>query len=388
MKKISTLLFVVISLGASAQKTLVHYWNFNPVITATAPTGDTALAKNPTISLVNGASLKYEGSYTDLVTDAGDTTNLRIAETDPTLEMSFRCRSPYGPLTMNLPTTGYQNIVVKYGLFRSGSGSAFNTVTYTTDGMTWDSVGLKITDGAIATTTGLGSYSVNALASPLDLITLDFTNIPAANNNPNFKIRITYNTAAAGNNRYDNLSLDGDPTTLPLSLQSFSGSIVNNQVSLNWNTLNEVNAKSFSIESSTNKISFTSLGVVSAKNIVGLNAYSFQTNAPSATTYYRLKITDKNGTVSYSSIVVLSTAYAKAISVFPNPAVNSITLSHGQAAICATVNVINAIGQVVATTSVLKGATQTTLDVCRLAKGSYIVSFVNNGKTETTQLVK
>ena len=379
MKKISTLLFVVIALSASAQRTLVHYWNFNQT--------DTSLWHTPTSSKVSGARLDYNGAYADYVADTGDTTNSRD-ESGPAAGFALRVRSPYGAFIMSMPTTGYQGIVVKYGLFRSGSGSSFNTVTYTTDGVKWDSAGLKITDGAIATTTGKGTYAVSAIASPLDLITLDFSGVPDVDNNPNFKIQINFDANVAGNDRYDNISLDGTPTTLALSLQSFTGSIANNQANLNWNTLNEVNAKSFTIEASTDRINFSTLGSVSAKNIAGLNNYSFQTTAPATTTYYSLKITDKVGTVSYSSVVVLNNASGIKLNVFPNPAVNSISLTHAKASVGAAVKVLNTQGKTVATTSIESGATQTSFDVSRLPKGTYIVTFYNNGKVENTQFVK
>ena len=63
---------------------------------------------------------------------------------------------------MSFATTGYEGIVVKFELWKSGSGSSYNKVTYTTDGFTWHSVGLKITDDALHTTTWLGTYSLNA----------------------------------------------------------------------------------------------------------------------------------------------------------------------------------------------------------------------------------
>ena len=380
MKKTFTLLFLVVALGASAQTTLLNYWNFN--------LSDTSAWRTPTISKVAGARLDYSGAYADYVTDAPDMTNSRD-ETGPAAGFALRLRSPYGPFIMTLPTTGYKGIVVKYGLFRSGSGSGFNTVTYTTDGVNWDSAGLKITDGALATTTGVGTYTVNAIAAPLDLITLDFSGIPAVENNPNFKIQINFSTTAAGNNRYDNLSIEGTPAPLAISLQSFNGAIVNKTAKLNWTSSNEVNAKSFSIEASTDRKSFTTIGSVDAKNVKGLNSYQFETAAPTATTYYRLKLVDKNGSFSYSSIVVLNASVAtKKITIFPNPATNYITLSHTQATAGAIVKILSANGKVVSTTAIQQGATQTTVDVTKLAKGSYYVSFQSNGEATTSQFVK
>ena len=380
MRKLFTLLFVVISLGATAQRTLVDYWNFNE--------SDTSLWHTPIISKVSGARLDYFGAYVDYVADGGDTTNSRD-ESGSVPGNSARLRSSYGPLFMTLPTTGYKGIVVKYGLWRSGSGSGFETVTYTTDGLTWDSVGLKITDGAIATTTGLGTFTVNAIAAPLDLITLDFTVIAGVENNPKFQIQINFNTAAAGNNRINNLSMDGDPITLSVSLQSFNGSIVNNTAKLIWTSASEINAKQFVVEASTDRKNFSTVGTLTAKNAKGLNSYEFATAAPASATYYRLKMVDKNGAFSYSSILVLNANISnKKIAVFPNPAVNTITLSHAQALAGASVKITNAAGKTVSVSYVQTGATQTTVDVSKLTKGSYTVTIENNGEKAVSQFVK
>ena len=380
MRKLFTLLFVVISLGATAQRTLVDYWNFNE--------SDTSLWHTPIISKVSGARLDYFGAYVDYVADGGDTTNSRD-ESGSVPGNSARLRSSYGPLFMTLPTTGYKGIVVKYGLWRSGSGSGFETVTYTTDGLTWDSVGLKITDGAIATTTGLGTFTVNAIAAPLDLITLDFTGIAGVENNPKFQIQINFNTAAAGNNRINNLSMDGDPITLSVSLQSFNGSIVNNTAKLIWTSASEINAKQFVVEASTDRKNFSTVGTLTAKNAKGLNSYEFATAAPASATYYRLKMVDKNGAFSYSSILVLNANISnKKIAVFPNPAVNTITLSHAQALAGASVKITNAAGKTVSVSYVQTGATQTTVDVSKLTKGSYTVTIENNGEKAVSQFVK
>jgi len=380
MKRLFTLLSIVITFSASAQKTLIDYWNFNE--------SDTSLYHLPIVSTVAGARLDYFGSYVDYVTDGGDTVNSR-GESGSVPGNSLRLRSPYGPLFMTLPTTGYKGIVVKYGLWRSGSGSGFETVTYTTDGVKWDSAGLQITDGAIPTTTGLGTFTVNATASPLDLITLDFSGIPAVENNPKFQIQINFNTAVAGNNRINNLSVDGDPSPLAVSLQSFNGAIVNSTAKLNWTSASEINAKQFVVEASSDKKNFASVGTVAAKNVKGLNSYEFETAAPATTTYYRLKMVDKNGAFSYSPVVVLNASVsAKKLTVFPNPAVNTITLSHAQALEGASVKILNAAGKTVSVSNLQTGATQTTVDVSKLAKGTYIVSVENNGQKVVSQFVK
>jgi len=74
--------------------------------------------------------------------------------------------------------------------------------------------------------------------------------------------------------------------------------------------------------------------------------------------------------------------------VFPNPAVNTITLSHAQALEGASVKILNAAGKTVSISNLQTGATQTTVDVSKLTKGTYIVSVENNGQKVVSQFVK
>ena len=395
MKKISTLLFVVIALSASAQRTLIHYWNFNAAVGVT----DTSVIFKPTYT-TGGAGLNYAG--TGAVTSfalANDSTNQRLPETDPTTMNYIKVAGPYAPFTWTIPTTGFKNIIVSFAIYSSSKGSKINTITYTLDGNKWDSAGMIMVHndygaGSLVntTTTGKGTYYLtNLTGTPFDSIGLDFSNIPGANNNPLFQVQTTFDPAAtAGNDRYNNLAVDGTPSTLALSLQSFTGAIANNQAKLNWNTLNEVNAKSFTIEANTDRNSFTALGTLAAKNTVGLNSYYFQTASTLATTYYRLKITDKNGSYSYSSVVVLNSSSSLKLTVFPNPAQNVLNVtvvnSKNESAL---VQLVNTLGKVVKqqTVQLIAGTNSVSLAIDNLTKGSYTV-VIKGEATQQKQFIK
>ena len=165
--------------------TLFDYWNFNDAT-------DSATLIFPTIG--NG-HLDYYGSYYDDVD--GSTVNARE---DNAAGTGLRLRNPTGSFVMNLPTTGYKNIVVGFAGTRSGSGSATETISYTLDGTNY------IQDNLDTTT-----YSI-----PEDyrLFQLDFSGIEGANNNASFKVKIDFddNSAATdkGNSRFDNLTVEGN----------------------------------------------------------------------------------------------------------------------------------------------------------------------------------
>ncbi|MFP9115373.1 hypothetical protein ACLI1A_15660 [Flavobacterium sp. RHBU_3] len=171
--------------GGNTEAELFHYWNFNDETTVA-----TLVAPN-----VGNGVLTYGGSYYDSTTESTDM-NARNGDVAGT---TLRLRNPSGDFIMALPTTGHKNIVLTYATMRTSSGSATQTISYTTNGTDY-------------VTTGITSqYAVDVAFS---LITVDFSGIPAVNNNPNFKVKVSFDatssTATSGNNRIDNLTVEGN----------------------------------------------------------------------------------------------------------------------------------------------------------------------------------
>ncbi|MES1219032.1 MAG: T9SS type A sorting domain-containing protein [Bacteroidota bacterium] len=116
----------------------------------------------------------------------------------------------------------------------------------------------------------------------------------------------------------------GGGTPLPIKISSFEVRRNSNNVTLNWQTETEVNAKEFIIERSTENY-FIPIGAVPATNISSGSTYSFiDNNIPATEIQYRLKMVDIDGSYAYST-----TRSIKGISqienfiVFPNPTANS-----------------------------------------------------------------
>jgi PKD repeat protein len=113
---------------------------------------------------------------------------------------------------------------------------------------------------------------------------------------------------------------------LPLNLVSFSASKEGKDALLKWITANEINVSHFEIERSWTGVEFSSIGRVNAFN-QNNNSYNFKdllsrlSNIPSNTTYYRLKMTDKDGKFRYSQTETLKWQDLQntKITVSPNP---------------------------------------------------------------------
>ena len=179
----------------------------------------------------------------------------------------------------------------------------------------------------------------------------------------------------------------GIPSGLPVVVKSFTGSLINGYAKLTWATSNESNIRGYEIEKSSDSKNFTSIGGVAANNKPSSYTFTDQTKVDGVE-YYRLKITNNDGSFIYSSIVSLNDKVGIKLGVYPNPVVSTAIISHPEATSNTSLKIIAINGKTIATYPVQTGATETSVDVSRLVKGSYLVSFESNNKSLTTQFVK
>jgi hypothetical protein len=184
----------------AATPVLLHYWNFNN-------TASTATFLAPSSTIGNGA-LAFDfttvGSTTGYEDSVASTVNSQNAQNGDVDGNALRIRNPVLDFIITAPTTGYKNIVLSFAEDASSASKAAmtNTVSYTLDGTNYISTGLTTT-----------SYSLTSYIDPtFGLESIDFSSITGANDNPNFKIKITFssgNLNTSGNDRIDNLTVVG-----------------------------------------------------------------------------------------------------------------------------------------------------------------------------------
>jgi len=126
------------------------------------------------------------------------------------------------------------------------------------------------------------------------------------------------------------LGYDESNYTFPVELLSFSATVKNGTVVLDWKTAAEFQNKGWDIERYIpGDIAWQKLGFVQGKGTSpALNNYSFiDTRIPTAANIqYRLKQIDENGTVKYSNVVSVRFSAAKTeLSNYPNPVKNITT---------------------------------------------------------------
>lgn len=168
---------------------------------------------------------------------------------------------------------------------------------------------------------------------------------------------------------------------LPLTFLSFTGQPQGNAVTLHWQTANAVNVDHFDIERSANAGVFQDLTSVAATTN-NSNTQNYQALDPSpvtGTNDYRLKEVDVDGQFQYSNIVRVTFGAAAAtekLSLFPNPASNSITIDITlPAATRSVITIYNSSGQPVVQqqAELPQGTSSFTCPIGALAAGQYFV---------------
>jgi len=114
----------------------------------------------------------------------------------------------------------------------------------------------------------------------------------------------------------------------PLSakLTLFQGSESNGAARLNWEINQNENVNHFELERSLDGSTFTSAAIITGNNQTGLVKYSHIDMMPANRVYYRLKITEKEGTARYSRVILLQTKAddSQGLRITSNPVIDRL----------------------------------------------------------------
>lgn len=169
---------------------------------------------------------------------------------------------------------------------------------------------------------------------------------------------------------------------LPVTITEMDGIADKCNAQVKWSTSNETNLKQFEMEVSTDGVKFEKAGTIRSSST---GKYQFNTTQGAGKAYYRLKIIDKDGSVTYSKIVPITTeCNNKVVKVFPNPVRLDQLLNVNIAGYEASVkgDLYSATGQLVKS-YVLKNGPNS-LSVENLAQGFYTLRVLENGTTTET----
>jgi uncharacterized delta-60 repeat protein len=184
--------------------------------------------------------------------------------------------------------------------------------------------------------------------------------------------------------------------TLPVVLTQFYGQKQTGKVLLQWTSTSEENVAQYIVERSNDGKTYTAIGKVAAagnSNLTQNYSYTDQSPYTSNNNYYRLKVQDLNGSVTYSKILIIkfSGELSTDMQVFPNPAKDMLQVQIPAGFNGATsLQVFDITGHLVKTNRyTLNGnSLNTTVDVSTLPTGVYTLKAQAGNNSVVTRFVK
>ena len=163
-------------------------------------------------------------------------------------------------------------------------------------------------------------------------------------------------------------------TVLALSLISFAGSRQGAGVNLEWVISQTQDEAAFTIERSTDGTSWTAIGSIAGQTGDGFFTYSFEdTDPPSGTLQYRLKIGKVSGEVFYSYIIRMDTQDDSQIRLVAG---NKAVTVYFQGALPGGVRIVTAGGETIR----LDRSSRTQYTFSGLMTGVYFLQYELNGR--------
>ena len=177
--------------------------------------------------------------------------------------------------------------------------------------------------------------------------------------------------------------------TLPIAIESTAVfKFNNNAVSINWKTAYEINNNHFEIEYSTDGKTFSSIATIASKNSLQGSSYNYIDYKPQkGKNYYRLKSVDNDGKVQYSKIFLVSFDNKIAVTTYPNPATDKLSVTHNLEGRKLAYIIYDISGKAILSNSISNTST-VNIDVSRVLKGTYIIAIETENQTAQTKFVK
>jgi len=175
-------------------------------------------------------------------------------------------------------------------------------------------------------------------------------------------------------------------TSLPVKLAGFMAVPNNCNVSLSWKSATETNFNRYEVQYSIDGNNFATVGTVNGHG--DNSSYSFIYQPAEAKAFYRLRMADNDGKLTYSDVLLVNTGCKAEVkpSLYPNPVAAALTLS-GLGTGAKKVFIYTADGKEIYNAATSNA--QLVVDAHKWAMGMYHVHIVfDNGKLVTQKFVK
>ena len=176
---------------------------------------------------------------------------------------------------------------------------------------------------------------------------------------------------------------------VPVQLVNFGAAAGDCANAVTWSTATEANFSHFELERASDAADFRAIYTAPA---AGAGRYDFTDASPAATSYYRLRSVDVDGSASYSDVVTVVSDCAAAAAemiIAPNPvsAGHELSIALTAPAQAGTLTVLDLLGRPVHHETLAPGQTAVRLSTLSLAPASYVLRLRDGAHVATQKLV-
>jgi Secretion system C-terminal sorting domain len=224
--------------------------------------------------------------------------------------------NPGGIVNVTVPATAFGGEDVAIGIISSIRITSFpaNTTSITINGITYTSATF-LAGGVTIPTDAFGQPTQTISADPLDGsidVTIPFVTIDNAGREDVTPAFVVLPFSAV----------------LPVRSITLNGNLNAGVITINWNTLGELDVNKFELQRSLNGVNFTAISNQLSKGDGdrSYRAVDNQIGINGKVTYYRIKTIDKNGNYSYSGVIKINLDELKGVTIRPNPFTSVVNL--------------------------------------------------------------
>ena len=182
---------------------------------------------------------------------------------------------------------------------------------------------------------------------------------------------------------------------LPVTYLNFTGTLVNDNALLLWQTGAEINTSYFNIQRSTDDISFEDIGRVNAAgNNTGTENYQYTDDVAAfigqqQNLFYRLQEVDKNGNATLSKIINIPLNGTSSITIYPNPVADMLNISLGNNTGNILIDIVDANGtKEFEQEQMIQPGSHMSINTSNLATGIYFIQLNINGTVSQQKFIK
>ncbi len=219
----------------------------------------------------------------------------------------------------------------------------------------------------------------------------DGTGITISYSNPVITISGIGTTHLANNGTgFITVGSTNELTPLPVELVTYNAQCNEGTTALTWSTATETNNNYFTIEKSTDELTFVPVATIAGNgNSTALHQYRWEDHSPTgATTYYLLKQTDFNGATEVLGMQAIQCQQLGNISIFPNPFDGSFTIHTNNITTPMEIELYDATGRKVHHTRVAEKQQVQVSPGDDLPPGAYFLYLTTQHQRHTEKLIK